>query len=152
MPRCAAFTLLEMMVVLVIAGIIASAATLTLSRNPRQDLHEEANHLALLFESAGDEAQLRGEPLAWKANADGYQFLVERDNTWRPLTDTLYAPHHWSAPISRIAIRYAGNTQNASQLEFGVEAVNPPTLVTLYSPLGHIAIASAGDGRFAVLP
>ncbi len=151
-PRCAAFTLLEMMIVLVIAGIIASAATLTLSRNPHRDLHEEANRLALLFESADDEAQLRDEPLAWKANADGFQFFVERDNVWRPLADALYAPHRWSTPISSVAIRYADNSQNADQLEFGVEAINAPTLVTLYSPLGHIGIASAGDGRFAVVP
>ena len=40
--RNAGFTLLEMLVVLVIAGLLVSLASLQLTRNPRTDLNEEA--------------------------------------------------------------------------------------------------------------
>ena len=45
--RAAGFTLLEMLVVLLIAGILISLASLTLTRNPRTDLNEEAQRLAV---------------------------------------------------------------------------------------------------------
>ena len=149
-PRSAGFTLLEMLVVLAIAGIIAGMASLTLTRNPHHDLREEAGGLALLFESANDEAQVRGQALAWKADTEGYRFLEHDVDAWRPLADSLYAPRHWSAPLSSVTIHYANGHQNASQLEFGVETINSPTVVTLISPQGQIDIVSSGDGRFTV--
>jgi general secretion pathway protein H len=139
-----------MLVVLVIAGIIAGVASLTLTRNPRTALREEGQRLALLFESANDEAQVRGHPLAWKADSQGYQFLERDADSWLTLRDALFAPRRWSAPVSGVAIRYANSEQDASQLEFGVESINPPTVVTLHSPLGQIDIVSTGNGRFTV--
>lgn len=47
--RARGFTLLEMLVVLVIAGLLVSLASLSLTRNPRTDLREEAQRIALLF-------------------------------------------------------------------------------------------------------
>jgi general secretion pathway protein H len=139
-----------MMVVLVIAGIIASVASISLTRNPRTDLREEGQRLALLFESASDEAQVRGAPLAWEADSRGYRFLERQADTWRALHDDLFAPHHWSTQVSGVAIHYANSEQGASQLEFGVESVNLPAVVTLYSPAGQINIISTGNGRFRV--
>lgn len=62
--RARGFTLLEMMVVLVIAGLLVSLASVSLTRNPRTDLNEQVQRLALLFESASDEAQVRARPIA----------------------------------------------------------------------------------------
>ena len=62
----AGFTLLEMLVVLVIAGLLVAVVTLAPSRNRRTDLAEEAQRLANLLESAGDEAQVRSMPIAWQ--------------------------------------------------------------------------------------
>jgi len=144
LARQAGFTLLEMLVVLVIGGIIAGAASMSLTRNPRTDLHEEGQRLALLFESASDEAQVRGHPLAWQANTQGYQFLERNAQTW------LFVARHWSTSVSGVAIHYASDEQSASQLEFGVESINLPAVVTLYSPAGQIDIVSTGNGRFTV--
>ena len=146
----AGFTLLEMLVVLVIAGIIAGVASMTLTGNPRSDLREEGQRLALLFESASDEAQVRGHPLAWQANTQGYQFVERSAEAWRPLRDRLFLARRWSAPISGVAIHYADDKQGASQLEFGVESINLSAVVTLYSPAGQIDIVSTGNGRFTV--
>jgi general secretion pathway protein H len=142
--------LLEMLVVLVIAGIIAGVASLTLTRNPRTDLREEGQRLALLFESASDEAQVRGHPLAWQANQQGYRFLERDADSWSALRDELFAPHPWSIPLNGVAIHYANSEQSAGQLEFGIESINLPAVVTLYSPVGQINIVSTGNGRFTV--
>ncbi|PNX18588.1 type II secretion system protein GspH, partial [Burkholderia pseudomallei] len=56
--RARGFSLPETRVVLGIAGILVSVASLTLRRNPRTALREEAPRIALLFETAGDEAQV----------------------------------------------------------------------------------------------
>ena len=76
--RARGFTLLEMLVVLVIAGLLVSLASLSLTRNPRTDLREEAQRIALLFETAGDEAQVRARPIAWQPTAHGFRFDVAR--------------------------------------------------------------------------
>ena len=144
------FTLLEMLVVLVIAGIIAGVASLTLTRNPRADLREEGQRLALLFESANDEAQVRGHPLAWEGSTQGYEFLERRADSWHTLHDGVFAPRHWSVPVSGVAIRYANSERGSSQLGFGVESIDVPAVVTLYSPTGQIDIISTGNGRFVV--
>ncbi|CAJ7719413.1 general secretory pathway protein I [Burkholderia pseudomallei] len=85
--RARGFTLLEMLVVLVIAGILVSVASLTLRRNPRTDLREEAQRIALLFETAGDEAQVRARPIAWRATEHGFRFDIRTGDGWRPLRD-----------------------------------------------------------------
>ncbi|CAJ6806506.1 general secretion pathway protein H [Burkholderia pseudomallei] len=81
--RARGFTLLEMLVVLVIAGILVSVASLTLRRNPRTDLREEAQRIALLFETAGDEAQVRARPIAWRATEHGFRFDIRTGDGWR---------------------------------------------------------------------
>src|SRR5258708_31564343 len=93
--RAAGFTLLEMLVVLVIAGLLVSLASLQLTRNPRTDLNEEAQRLALLFESAGDEAQVRARPIAWLPLDGGFRFDVRTEDGWRPLRDDLLGPRRW---------------------------------------------------------
>src|ERR1700738_5579124 len=80
----AGFTLLEMLVVLVIAGLLVSRASVKLTRNPRTDLNEEAQRLALLFESAGDEAQVRARPIAWQPVSGGFRFDIRTEDGWGP--------------------------------------------------------------------
>jgi general secretion pathway protein H len=144
------FTLLEMLVVLVIAGILISAAALTVSRNPRTDLHEEAQRLALLFESAGDEAQVRARPIAWQPVEGGYRFDVRTEDGWRPLRDDLLRERLWQAGITGVAIRHPNSGGAASRLIFGLETVDLPVDVTLYSNVGQINIVGTGNGRYEV--
>jgi len=144
------FTLLEMLVVLLIVGIVSGVATLALSRNPRTDLHEQGERLALLFESASDEAQVRGRPLAWEANDRGYAFSESSDGDWRLLRDPMLGQHAWSVPLNGIAIRYTGSSHDANRLVFGVESIEQPVTVTLYAPFGQVRIVSNGNGRYFV--
>jgi len=150
--RAAGFTLLEMLVVLLIAGILISVASLTLTRNPRTDLNEEAQRLALLFESAGDEAQVRARPIAWQPTDGGFQFEVRTGDGWRPLRDDLLGPRHWEGGVTGVSISYpgAGNDTRVSRVVFGTEAVDVPVEVTLISAVGRATIVSTGSGRFEV--
>ena len=145
------FTLLEMMVVLVIAGLLVSLASL--SRNPRTDLNEEAQRLALLFESAGDEAQVRARPIAWTPSEGGFRFEVRTDDGWRPLRDDLLGPRRWEGGVTGVSITYPGaNGSDAqrNQVLFGTESIDAPVSITLYSDAGSATIVSTGNGRYEV--
>jgi general secretion pathway protein H len=147
--RCAeGFTLLEMLVVLLIAGVLISAASLSATRNPRTDLNEEGQRLALLFESASDEAQVRSRPIAWQTTKGGYRFAERTDGEWRPLRDDLLGPRHWDIPVTGVGIHYAGSDAEPSQVEFGVESIDQPVVVTLYSSIGQVSVVGTGNGRY----
>ncbi len=90
------FTLLELMVVLVVASIMLSLATLQLMPNAQTVLREESQRLAFLMENGGMSAQAGGQPLAWSGTGGSYRFWrrtkdgewvrIERDNLLRPRT------------------------------------------------------------------
>ncbi|RFU47390.1 GspH/FimT family pseudopilin [Paraburkholderia sp. DHOC27] len=144
------FTLLEMLVVLVIVGILVSVASLALTRNPRTDLNEEAQRLALLFESAGDEAQVRARPIAWQPVDSGFRFDMHTDDGWRPLRDDLLGPRRWEGGVTSVAISYPGSDQHPSRVVFGTESIDVPVQVTLFSAAGQATIVGTGNGRYEV--
>jgi general secretion pathway protein H len=148
--REAGFTLLEMLVVLVIAGLLVSLASLQLTRNPRTDLNEEAQRLALLFESAGDEAQVRARPIAWLPLEGGFRFDIRTDDGWRPLRDDLLRERQWEGGVTGVTIQYAGSDESAGRLVFGTEAIDQPMEVTLVSAAGRATIVGTGNGRYQV--
>ncbi|MDU9416851.1 type II secretion system minor pseudopilin GspH [Pseudomonas sp. zfem005] len=69
------FTLIELMVVLVIVGIATAAISLSIRPDPARLLREDAKRLALLLQTAQDEARADGRAIAWQADARGYRFL-----------------------------------------------------------------------------
>jgi general secretion pathway protein H len=144
------FTLLEMLVVLVIAGLLVSLASLQLTRNPRTDLNEEAQRLALLFESAGDEAQVRARPIAWQPLDGGFRFDVRTDDGWRPLRDDLFRARRWEGGVTGVTIQFAGTDKSVGRLVFGTEAIDTPMEVTLVSPAGRATVFGTGNGRYQV--
>ncbi|SAK42554.1 general secretion pathway protein H [Caballeronia arationis] len=146
----AGFTLLEMLVVLVIAGLLVSLASLQLTRNPRTDLNEEAQRLALLFESAGDEAQVRARPIAWQPVNGGFRFDVRTDDGWRPLRDDLFRARRWEGGVTNVEIQFAGTDKSVGRLVFGTEAIDAPMEITLVSPVGRATIVGTGNGRYQV--
>ena len=148
--RQTGFTLLEMLVVLVIAGLLVSLASLAMTRNPRTDLNEEAQRLALLFESAGDEAQVRARPIAWQPYDGGFRFDMHTDDGWRPLRDDLLGPRRWEGGVTSVTIDYPGSDVHPSRVVFGTESIDAPVQVTLFSAGGSARIVGMGNGRYEV--
>lgn len=148
--RAAGFTLLEMLVVLVIAGLLVSLTALTMTRNPRTDLNEEAQRLALLFESAGDEAQVRAQPIAWQPLEGGFRFDLHTEDGWRPLRDDLLGPRNWEGGVTGVTINYPGSDSQPSRVVFGTEAIDVPVQITLFSAAGRATIVGTGNGRYEV--
>jgi general secretion pathway protein H len=82
------FTLIEVLVVVVIIGIMATLAVLSVSgRSIEGRLADEARRLHELMLLAADEAVLQGQELGFVQTAEGYGFLVLRDGKWLPLED-----------------------------------------------------------------
>lgn len=150
MQRQTGFTLLEMLVVLVIAGLLVSLASIAMTRNPRTDLNEEAQRLALLFESAGDEAQVRARPIAWQPFDSGFRFDMHTEDGWRPLRDDLLGPRRWEGGVTSVAIDYPGSDVHPSRVVFGTESIDTPVQVTLFSAAGQATIVGTGNGRYEV--
>jgi general secretion pathway protein H len=149
--RHAGFTLLEMLVVLVIAGLLVSLASLQLTRNPRTDLNEEAQRLALLFESAGDEAQVRARPIAWQPQDGGFRFDIRTEDGWRPLReDDLLRARRWEGGVTGVTINFLDSDKSADRLVFGTEAIDTPMEITLISAVGRVTIVGSGNGRYEV--
>jgi general secretion pathway protein H len=66
--RRAGFTLLELLVVLVIAGILLGAVAINAMPDDRQWLQSEAQRIALLLQMARDEAIVRNQPVAFEVD------------------------------------------------------------------------------------
>lgn len=70
------FTLIEVMAVIVIIGILASFAVLSIRTGDRsKELAVEARRLAAIMELARDQAVMRSEELAIEFDESGYRFL-----------------------------------------------------------------------------
>ena len=77
LPRLSrGFTLIELMVVIVILGIIASFAVLSVgNRDASAALEEEVQRLAALLQLASEEAVITGRQLGLRITPGGYLFV-----------------------------------------------------------------------------
>ena len=86
--RARAFTLLEVLAVMVIVGIVLTFATLAVDTDSRaREMEREAQRLLALLQLAGEEAVLRSEQLALRVGETNYEFMILHDNEWVPLPD-----------------------------------------------------------------
>lgn len=85
------FTLLELLVVIVILGIVASVASFSLGNNEKKQsetLGESLKQLILLSE---EEATLRAAPIKIIVDHTAHFYIYSYKNaTWEPLTDRPY--------------------------------------------------------------
>ena len=78
------FTLIEITVVVLIVGILATLVTLSIGDRTQDDaLRRQAERLRQLVALAAEEAQLKDEQLGLQIGRDGYRFLrLNREHLW----------------------------------------------------------------------
>ena len=69
------FTLIELMVVLVIVGIAATAVTIQTGTSAQQALRQDAARLMQRFLAAQNEVRADGRPITWAYDDAGYRFV-----------------------------------------------------------------------------
>ncbi|HAS77079.1 MAG TPA: type II secretion system protein GspH, partial [Marinobacter adhaerens] len=75
--RQTGFTLIEILVVLVVVGLLASLAVFTMGGSSQQrELENEVRELYLLMQTASEQAVLNNLELGLKLEEDGYQFVA----------------------------------------------------------------------------
>lgn len=146
------FTLLELLVVMVIIGITLGAVSFNAMPSERQVLQNDAQKIALLLQSARDEAIVRNRPVAFEADANGYHFLLRENNVWQPLVgdDLLRERRFKRSPVTLAIIPASAGQAYPLRIVFGREPVGIPFILTLATPDAQVAIHADGIGHFVV--
>ena len=148
--RARGFTLLELLVVLVIAGVTLGLVSFNAMPSVQQELQNEAQRIALLLQLARDEAIVRNRPIAFEVEAERYRFLVREERSWQLITqdDLLRERSFKRTPISFTLTPAAES--NPMRIIFGREPVDKPFVLTFSSGAAQVAIRADGIGHFAV--
>lgn len=153
-PECrhAGFTLLELLVVLVIAGLLLGMVALNAMPGERQALQNDAQRIALLLQLARDEAIVRNRPIAFEAGPQRYRFLEREGNKWQPITeDELLREREFQrAPLALSISPAVAAQSDPLRVVFGREPVDRPFLLTMSSANASVAIRADGIGHFTV--
>lgn len=98
-PSCAVrngFSLVEMMVVLLVMGLLATAAVLTIPGDGRK-LRDEAERFAARTLAARDEAIVGARPVSLVVSERGYYFEGRREGRWQSLPGRGFELTGWNA-------------------------------------------------------
>ncbi|MFV8572558.1 type II secretion system minor pseudopilin GspH [Marinobacter sp. SBS5] len=87
------FTLIEILVVLIIVGLLASLAVFSMGGNSQQrELESHVRELYLLMQTASEQAVLNNLELGLLLEEDGYRFVAFQDESgeWKPSGERLF--------------------------------------------------------------
>lgn len=146
-----AFTLLELLVVLVIVGIMLGAIALNAVPGDKQLVQNEAQRIALLLQLARDEAIVRNRPVAFEADASQYRFLIRQNDSWQALTeDAILRERAFKRGPLELSIRPAVKEGLPLRIVFGREPVDKVFVLTLALNGQSASVRADGIGHFKV--
>jgi len=87
------FTLIELMVVVLIIGIILATIGLAATSNPQTKIRDEATRLAVVMQTAQEEAILQGKLFAVLITENGYSFYTYNGTMEAITDDDILKPH-----------------------------------------------------------
>ncbi|MDY7538065.1 GspH/FimT family pseudopilin [Undibacterium sp. RTI2.1] len=146
------FSLLELLVVLVIAGIMLGAVSFNAMQSSRQRLQTDAQRIALLLQLAREEAIVRNRPIAFEADQNRYHFLVRNDLTWEPILDVdMLREREFAMSPVQLAIDPVSLASTTDlRIVFGREPVDKPFVLSMIVGEDKIVIRADGIGHFVV--
>ena len=117
-----------MLVVIVLAGILLSIVTISVTPDDRQQLGREARRVGQLLSMAAEESRIRQQPIVWEADLHGYRFVTEVAGERRLLRDDLLRERPWERELKTLAYYEAGR-QGPTQVLLGPGA--PPLRIAV---------------------
>jgi general secretion pathway protein H len=113
-----AFTLIEILVVVVLIAITLSVAFAKFAPDERDVVRAEAARLAASLQQAQDEAVVTGISFAWRGEAESYEFLRRgADRNWVPLDATeVLSPRRLPSPVKVVDVEIDGRRVEAGAL------------------------------------
>ncbi|MGI3130033.1 GspH/FimT family protein [Halopseudomonas pachastrellae] len=162
----AGFTLIEVLVVLVLIGVIAGLATLSLGNGAERELRKETDRLAAVLKLARDELLISGgneRALGLRRNGYSLLDLVLLDDAtreWQPVQDPQLGPYLLPEGLIELdfeadeqAGRLSGSTAWTPQLRLGNTGEMTPGLIILTERKGNLKryIRTELNGQIEVL-
>jgi type II secretion system protein H len=139
-PHHQGFTLIELLIVIVIIGVMAGLATLSLPDKTAQHWTDKLNRLTSTLNYAQEEALSRGSPIWVGIDQNGWQFYVrDRFEKLQPLANPeIFAPNAWEMPV-RV---------KADMFRLGDDAYTEPLAIDIQSTERNAMITRDRFGRF----
>lgn len=145
------FTLLELLVVLVIAGILLGAVALSAMPGNGQLVRDDAQRIALLLQAARDEAIVRNRAIAFEIDDQRYRFLIRQNDNWQTLTqDALLREREFRRTPLSVTLIPATSDRLPLRIVFGREPVDKPFALRLTLGTHSATIQADGIGNFQV--
>jgi general secretion pathway protein H len=147
----AGFTLVETLMVMLIVGLLAGVAMLTLPA-ASDPLRDEARVFAARAALGAQESVIAGTPVGLAIDARGYRFLQWREGRWLGVqTEPAFTPRLWPEGMA-VALAVAGEqdplpASPPAQPQVVYEAVGTATPFTATFVAGERRLQVAGDSR-----
>lgn len=127
------FTLIELLIVIVIIGVMAGLATLSLPDQNAQHWTDKLNRLTSTLNYAQEESLSRGSPIWIGIDQNGWRcFVRDRFEKLQPLTHPeVFAPNEWEMPIKiKPAMLRLGDDAYPEPLILQIQGVNQAASIT----------------------
>lgn len=143
LARARGFTLLEMLVVVAIAAVLAASVVALAWPNDSLTAEREARRLAALLELATAESRASGESIAWRPEPVGYSFSRRnRDGDWEAFPA--------SEPLGPRTIPDGITLRGAEPVILHPYGLSSPMKVTIVAGERSFAVQGGVLGRFSV--
>lgn len=147
------FTLVELMVVLMILGLAASAVVLV--AGPPSSVPADAARLAGRLAAARDLAVTSNRPVSVSIDAGGYAFQSWNSGTWQPIDRGPLRAADWpdgtAVSVGGIAGRAAASTGGLARLTFdNLGLPDTPATIVVARADDRVSVAVDGSGGISL--